>query len=47
MKTINFNPTRMRTYDDCARNPFGMRSYKKQGEGGLNLVPRGCSEAFQ
>jgi hypothetical protein len=34
MKTMTFKPRRMRTYDDCVCNLFGMRSYEKDGRGG-------------
>jgi hypothetical protein len=36
MKTFDFNPTRMRTYDDRACNPSIIRTYEKHGERGSN-----------
>jgi hypothetical protein len=40
MKTNTFKSTGIRTYDDRRRNPFRMRTYKKQG-GGILPPPIG------
>ena len=40
MKTFDFNPTRIRTYDDCARNPCIIRTYEKHGGWGVSTAAK-------